>query len=99
MVKTSESSYTSMHLWSFARTFAVHICIILTFQRTMEYSIKRHDRPLYIFRGHRLYIFFKCCIFSLNINFVLANSADPDEMVHCAALLKYVHKVQVNRLV
>ena len=40
------------------------------------------DSPLYILRGHRS-LFPKNIVFhSLKIHFVLANSADPDDMLH-----------------
>ena len=40
-----------------------------------------NDGQLYILRGHKLYLFSgKKCIFSLTIDFVLANSVDSDKM-------------------
>ena len=61
----------------------------------MEFSIKvvqlSQDDPLYILRGHRLR-FPKTIVFlSLNINFVIANSADLDEMPHYAAFHLGLH--------
>ena len=47
----------------------------------MDFPIK--FGPLYIVRGHRLY--FKKKIIALKINFVLANTEDPDEMPHQAS--------------
>ena len=51
---------------------------------------------MYILRGHRLYFEKNIVFLSLKINIVLANSADPDEMLHYApfqlglhCLLKY----------
>ena len=41
------------------------------------------DGPLYILRGHTF--------FSLKIDFVLPNSADPDEMPHYAAFHLGLH--------
>ena len=41
------------------------------------------DGPLYIMRGHRIY--FPKILYYLSIDFVLANSADPDEMLHYSA--------------
>ena len=43
------------------------------------------DGPLYILRGHRLYFPEYIVFLSLEIDFVLENSADPDEMAHHAA--------------
>ena len=41
--------------------------------------------PLYVLRDHKLW-FKKKKFFSVKIDFVLANSADPDEMLHSVAL-------------
>ena len=38
-----------------------------------------NDGQLYILRGHKLY-FWKKCILSLTIDFVLANNVDSDQM-------------------
>ena len=43
--------------------------------------------PLYILRGCRLYFPNKTVFLSLKIVFVIANSVDPDEMLHYAAFL------------
>ena len=43
---------------------------------------------MFILRGHRLYLQ------SLNIVFVLANSADPDEMAHSVAFHQGLHGLQ-----
>ena len=40
--------------------------------------------PLYILRGHRLYVPIKIVFLSLKIVFVLAYSVDSDEMPHYA---------------
>ena len=56
-------------------------CSILTLSRPMGYSIK-FDTVHYIL----CYNFQKTTLFiSLKIDFVSANSADPDEMLHYAA--------------
>ena len=52
------------------------------------------DGPLYILRGHTItgYNFQKNIVsISLKISFVLANSADPDEMPHDAAFHLGLH--------
>ena len=54
----------------------------------MEFPIKfetGEDSPLYIPRGHRLWFPKQIIFLLLKIDFVLANSADPDEMLHNAA--------------
>ena len=43
--------------------------------------------------GSQVIIFKKYCIFSLKIDFVLANSADPDEMPHNAAFNIGLHRL------
>ena len=43
------------------------------------------DGALYILRGHRLKFPKNIVFLSLKIDFVLANSADPDEMLHNVA--------------
>ena len=44
-----------------------------------------HNGPLYNLWCHGLYFPNNIAFLSLKINFVLANSADPDEMPHSAA--------------
>ena len=46
---------------------------------------------MYIFRGHRLIFFYKNGIISLKINFDLANSVDPDEMLYFVAFHLGLH--------
>ena len=43
--------------------------------------------------GHRLY-FSKNIILPMNFEFVLANSADPDKMLHWAAFCLGLHSLQ-----
>ena len=52
----------------------------------------------YVMIGHCIYLgvtgyiyIFLMLYFSLNINFVLANSIDPGEMAHCAAFHLGIH--------
>ena len=59
----------------------------------MEFSIKLNmvqDGALYILRGNRLLFLNNIIFLSLQINFVLANSADSDEMLHYLGL----HRLQ-----
>ena len=55
----------------------------------MEFSKKLHTIKsgwsMYILRGHRLNFPQNIVFLYLKINFVLAISADPDEMLHYAA--------------
>ena len=61
----------------------------------MEFSINLYtstisqDCPMCILRGHTLY--FPKIFISLKIDFVLTNSADPDEMLHNAAFHLGLH--------
>ena len=63
----------------------------LTLYRPMDSSIKLQTIHLEIFRGHRLLIFNKNVFYSLKNNFVLANSADPDEMLHYSTFYLGLH--------
>ena len=64
--------------------------VSFTLFRPMECSIKcdslSQDGPLSIYIGVTDYISIKYC-FSLKLNFILANSADPDEMLRYAAFI------------
>ena len=64
----------------------------LTTVRPMEVSIKLMDDPLYIFRGQMLYFPKNSSLLqSLKIEFVLTNSADPNEMSHYATFRLGLH--------
>ena len=53
------------------------------------------DGPLYILRGHRLQFLKNIVFLSLKkINFLWADSADPDEKTHYAALQLGHHCLQ-----
>ena len=59
-----------------------------------------NDDQLYILRGHKLY-FWKKCILSLTIDFVLANSVDSHQMPHLGLQLGggvYSHYLFIRRL-
>ena len=47
-----------------------------------------------ILRGHKFKFQENIVIFSLKIDFVLVNSADPDEMPHSAAFHQGLHCLQ-----
>ena len=49
------------------------------------------DVPLYILRGHRVLFQKIKLILALKIDFVVANSADPDEMSHYGAFHLCLH--------
>ena len=55
----------------------------------MEFSIKfdtvKSEWSIIYIEGSQVIIFKKYCIFSMKIDFSLANSADPEEMLHYAA--------------
>ena len=65
----------------------------LTLYRPMDSSIKLQTIKLEIFRGHRLLIINKNVFHSLKNNFVLANSADPDEMLHYSTFYLGLHSL------
>ena len=63
--------------------------LILTLFRPMEFSPQLHEIKsewsLIYTEGSQVTFFPKYCISYLNVNFVIANSADPGEMPHYAA--------------
>ena len=52
------------------------------FKRKVERYFTLISKQWYNSRGHRLHFFTKNAVFSLKINFAVANSVDPDEMLH-----------------
>ena len=72
-----KSSFVNIifHLLKYCTFEKLLYAFFISFVKSFEASL---TFPLYILRGHRLY-------FPLTLNFILENSIDPDEMLHCAA--------------
>ena len=69
--------------------------ISLSLFRQMEFSIKLHTKKsglsITYMEGSQVIIVKKILYYSLKINFVLANSDNPDEMVHKVAFYLGLH--------
>ena len=72
-----------------------YIIMLFTLCRPMNVSIRlSQDGPLYIFRTLRISFLNTVVFLSLKIDFVLANSADPDEMSCSEAFHLSLHCLQ-----